>query len=104
MKAILEDEEMKDLIKHVEKELRKDYPEFVIKELIVEFDGVTLYVCCDFDEHKNMCDGDRLDLFIDIDDTPCYDDPFWKIPRYLRDELVCDIACRIEELNKEEEE
>lgn len=104
MIAELEYDEREKIIKSVERELKKDYPKIHVVSLDVDFDGTTIFARCDYEEHRGKLDGDRIEFEIDINDTPCTNDPLFDIPDYIIDEFVTAIADNIVEMNEEEEE
>ena len=90
------------IMKSVEKELKKDYPEIHVINVDVDFDGTTIFARCDYEEHHEMSDGDRIEFEIDINDTPCTNDPLFDIPEYMIDEFVTAITDSISEMDEEE--
>lgn len=102
MIAELEYDEREKIIKSVEKELKKDYPKIHVISVDVDFDGTTIFARCDYEEHNGESDGDRIEFEIDINDTPCTNDPLFDIPDHMIDEFVTAITDSIAELSEED--
>ena len=101
MIASLTDDEKKTMMKCIKKELEEDYPDIKMNDISVDFDGVTIWANCDYDWEDY---GNRLDFELDINDTPCTNDPLDDIPDHMIDEFVTAIACDIEEMKEGDED